>query len=893
MYEKHFRLKTRPFGSNAEGAGVFVGPLQAKMIASLQKGIAAPDAVVAVTGQVGVGKTTLVDRALETLPTGRTAARIGRMHLTQEEVVDLLMGGFGIKKTTGGSIRRFAAFRRQLQAQSENGIPVAIVIEDTHRLGADALAEVEALTAADAGDAASANIILMGQPGMNDLLANPALARMKQRIRLRVTVESLSLPEVQGYLKHSIREAGGDYDAIFDAGVADIVFGCSEGIPRVINTLCATAMTTAMEENSARVTAALMNQVARDAFGYEGDTAAVPARAAIESAPVRAPVADAEEDIDWEEPARPEAAQSNEIPAPQEAAPKKPAIGHDMIVESGCYPIPEHLKTPEPSAIEQQAKSEPVTNDIANTNAVHIPELINDTQPELPRLNVPAIDALADIPVLNADSGESDIESTQTLAQPVGLVVDEAVGNEPAAEMAEAKKASGEDFDLDAALSPEVESTNVMPGLTTNLDAVSLEKAEPTVVQKIIEPPPAPVAEQAPKPEAPALEVPDELDLPTLSDSMRVDVEKEVKRANAQAPAAPAAVSPKPAPAQAAAPKAASQPDPVPEPVPEPDPVPEPEPVPVPQPKAETETPAPATLEPATASIPSAVREPIPVSDATMNAPAMRDPLPVADAATRQSDVDALEAALAAAKNGELTSQKETPAMTRVNGTAHEVKTEEAPAEVPEITLDEVIADQQSQLAKLDQFRDEMGDVSSLEDVSDVMAETLFGVEFDEIAAAAIANPNPPEDGYGAHSETAPSPVTLAEDDIPAAANDADKLTLAPPAEVIDVPTSAPSADGSVPLNESTALRIDMLNAMKTKATAMAENVEMGSDNPSDKLPDPKGPQPEPIERQINTSMTQTLEALNVSKVASSIAKEEVKEEKKSGGLFSRFRKSS
>ena len=164
MYEKHFGLKSRLFGANAEGKGVFVGPQQNKNLISIQKGLSAPDAVVTVTGPVGVGKTTMVNRALETLPTGRTAAQIGRMHLSQQEVIDLLMAGFGIKQKLNGSIRRFAAFRRLLQKQSEKGIPVAIVIEDAQRLGADALAEVEALTAADAGDKASANIILMGQP---------------------------------------------------------------------------------------------------------------------------------------------------------------------------------------------------------------------------------------------------------------------------------------------------------------------------------------------------------------------------------------------------------------------------------------------------------------------------------------------------------------------------------------------------------------------------------------------------------------------------------------------------------------------------------------------------------------------------------------------------------
>ena len=88
MYEKHFGLKTRPFRSGHEASGVFVGPAHVKVMANLKKALAAPDAVVCVTGVVGVGKTTVVNRALEAVTKQRAVARVGRMQLAADEVLE-------------------------------------------------------------------------------------------------------------------------------------------------------------------------------------------------------------------------------------------------------------------------------------------------------------------------------------------------------------------------------------------------------------------------------------------------------------------------------------------------------------------------------------------------------------------------------------------------------------------------------------------------------------------------------------------------------------------------------------------------------------------------------------------------------------------------------------
>ena len=893
MYEAHFGLKSRPFGSKAEGAGVFVGPQQAKTMTSLNKGLGAVDAVVTVTGPAGVGKTTIVERALEQISPGRTAARIGRMHLSPQEALELLFGGFGIKQQAQGTIRRFAAFRQLLAVQAAADAQVAIIIEDAERIGADTLAELEAITAADTGDGTGANIILMGQPALNKMLMQPELARLNQRTRLRARIEPLGESEVLGYLKHLIRQAGGDFEQIFDPGAAEIVFNCSQGIPRVINTLCEMAMTNAMEEGVTRVDASFMHQVAVDAFGYEGP---VPQDTAAASTPeVSAPQARSEDaDIDWEpahsadaaEPAEDEA-QDSPAETPSPIAEKSiaeiantneeelPPSARNIVVESGRYPeLPEvpddsPLKVgeadepdeaPAPAAEQRAEVSEPPAEqpvaDATPPDEHEIPELINDTQPELSQLSVANVPEIEEQVEIDPDAGSTAIQEKPDL---------EALAAVAAESDVQLNKASDDTFDLDAALAIDAGDTNVMQGITPNLDKVAADNEPP-----------------APAPEAPSLD-----DLPTLSDSMRIDVELEVKKAKATMDAEEAPQKAPAPPESTPEPAEAVDPEPAPEMILEPDPEivalapggpAEPENVPAPPKAAEPEpAPAPAKTKPDAPARPAPVAQ---VSEMTARI-AMIDP------DKRMDDVDALEAALVAAKKGELDKLLEATAKPGLNGNVP-ADGDEPPVEVPEITLDETLADEARNNPELDEFAAEIAKANSLEEFSDKMAETLFGnEEFDAIAAEVVANPPQADPGTPADQE----PVAEVPD-----------IQVEVPAPAAEPPPISAAGD----LRQSQAVRADMLNSLRTEpnepaaptarpepATEAAggENVEL-STGPGMPAPKPKGPSPDSIEDQI-TTMTQNLEALDVSKMADTVAADDEPEPKKSGGLFSRFRKSS
>ena len=267
MYEQHFGLKKRPFRASVNGTDVFVGPHIAATMADLKKALTANDAIVTVSGPVGSGKTTLVNRALESIGTNHKTVLVTRMRLDSNDVLELLLDELGVDERPNGTIQRFALFRRHLKKLAESDTRVFIAIEDCTHLGAETLAEVEALTAADAGESEGAGVVLMGDEAMNTMLREAPLARVQQRIRQRLTIAALPLAEMRGYLRHCFRLAGRDFEQIFEPNAAELLHHLSNGIPRMANNLVESAMTAAADQDMAPVATALLARIAENEYG--------------------------------------------------------------------------------------------------------------------------------------------------------------------------------------------------------------------------------------------------------------------------------------------------------------------------------------------------------------------------------------------------------------------------------------------------------------------------------------------------------------------------------------------------------------------------------------------------------------------------------------------------
>jgi len=359
MYEQHFGLKKRPFRAKATGSDVFVGPHIAATMAGIKSALSANDAIVTVSGAVGSGKTTLVERALQATANDCKVVRIARMRLDSDHVLDYLLDELGTESKPKGPIQRFALFRRQLDHLQNGSTRVVIVVEDTVRLGADALAELEALTASDAGESDGANLVLMGDEGIVEFLKDRQLARLQQRLRQRLTIAPLPVAELRGYLRHCFRLAGNDFESIFEDDAAARLHYLSQGIPRVANNLVESAMAKAANSGAEHVSSQLLTTVAEDEYGISSDDYTAP-QAAVAPAAIAVPAEEPEEAAD--DPV----IEESEVPEPLAEA---PAAREPVIVFAEPLPVDD--------AIDEE-----------------IPELIQDTLPDLEIL-APALAAAA------------------------------------------------------------------------------------------------------------------------------------------------------------------------------------------------------------------------------------------------------------------------------------------------------------------------------------------------------------------------------------------------------------------------------------------------------------------------------------------------------------------
>jgi len=369
MYRKHFGLQRRIFRGNVSGADVFVGPQTASILSGIKKALSGTDAVVTLTGPVGCGKSTAVAHSLGAISGKNAIVRVGRFPLQRGELLDLMFDHMRIQQRPQRGNQKLALFRQLLFNLAENDSRMFILVEDAPFLGPDMLAELEVVTAADTGPSDGAAIVLMGDEYLKELLASKTLARLRQRIRLRRTLEPCSVDELGGYLRHCFRQAGGDFEKIFSKGAAELLHELSGGILRVTNNLVESSLEAAAEANTDVVALELISRIADEEFGLTG-----------------------------------------KFVRPPELGSKQPEPRHtdDATAELVALSMPE----PEPAATAAAASPEPVDN------LDDIPELIQDTQPALailgdaPRPAKPVKkqqthDTLPDIEALSAELAET------------------------------------------------------------------------------------------------------------------------------------------------------------------------------------------------------------------------------------------------------------------------------------------------------------------------------------------------------------------------------------------------------------------------------------------------------------------------------------------------------
>ena len=435
MYEQEFGLKKRPFRANASGTDVFVGPQTASILAGLKKALAADDAIVTVAGPIGSGKTTLVNRALESMGTKCKTVRLARMRLESKDVLEFLLDELAAEERPNGIIQKFGLFRRRLKELETQGTRVFIAVEDASHLGAETLAELEALTAFDAGESSGASVVLMGGEDLDKMLLDTKLVRVKQRIRHRFTVAPLCAAELRGYLRHCFRLAGGEFERLFEINAAALLHHLGGGVLRTTNKLVDAAMAAAHDQDLRKISSELLARVAENEFGLSATGFDLTAQ------PTALPVL------------KPEAVAPRVAPPTAAAVTPTPA---KTVTPSPAAPVaqqPAPVAKPEPKPVPAPAAA-PIFDFAESTSAneapaeMAIPDLIQDTLPDL-QILAPALAMAQPESLLELDPEPEPVPELQA---------------EPVAELKTATESDGDDvpaWDRDptvAELRPDIEA---------------------------------------------------------------------------------------------------------------------------------------------------------------------------------------------------------------------------------------------------------------------------------------------------------------------------------------------------------------------------------------------------------------------------------------------------
>lgn len=864
MFFDFFGLDRNPFRSRVSGSDVFVGPQQANLIGSLKKALTAGDSVVALTGPVGVGKTTIVNRALGEISSNARVARIGRIRVRREEVPEMLLAELGAERVPSSTVQQFAELKRLLNQCADDDIRIFIVVEDASTIGNEVLAELESLTSADSGDTPGANIILMGPEALRNTLRDPFLARLRQRVLLRPSVQPLSVAEVRGYLAHSLRQAGGDIDAVFADGTVDAISDCADGIPRIVNNLVQAVMTLAADAASDTVTVEHVRDAARDDFGAEaarptGDSSA----ASVPEAPARA--------------------------------------AHDN------FDVPDLIQDTQPELKALSPPDEPAEG-IRPQDLAPLRDKTDETQPSLPVLTL-------DDPHGATDTALSGAEAKTLAAEEQRMLLEPRAPEPLTADPADTQTIRA----LDSALRPDTQLLEALDGLPPEIEDNS---AVPLGLQDQVGSP-----------------VGGSQTLPTLSESMRLDAPPTpAPIPAADDPAGTADGEKKPNIDKLEAALAIARKGPI-------------------DLSAEPDSPA-MPAQPSAPPVPPPAADPAPANDlpdlSTVPEITLDGKIEQAKEAARTKLAEEAEKLARQKEDAEATKKaaveaarpKTHPAEVDFGSISDQLAADDTLTAPPTPRTDQTgayaaLEDGEEQDAedtvarqKLEKLAENLSSATSLEEIDDLAAETLFGEEFSEMAAQvaamaandmdnaedvvnqpAVAARNQPAvaaQGQAAAQNTIPpvatpaTPAPIAKapaaNPAPSAAGSANVAPPTPPATnpAVAPPTASPTMPPTRPdIDSSAARRLEMvrsLNQSKAPKTAppslppeKPEEIVLGD---QDSSPTYSGPQPEPIENQFGTSMTATLKALSETSM-NAIPKDEIVEtEEKKGGLLSRFKRS-
>ncbi len=267
MYKGFFGLKENPFNVSPDPRYLFLTEQIEETLSGLMYGIQTKKGIVTLTGEVGTGKTTLVNRVLDQLHQRDVkTAFLFNSRMNSSQLFDFVLAEFEIPCESRSKSQQLMKLNQWLLERFSSGETAVVIIDEAQNLTFPVLEEIRLLTNLETSTEKLLQIVLCGQPELEEKLNLPQLRQLRQRIMLRCKTSPLTKEETNAYVLERLRIAGAatDGESIFSPSAIETVHLYSLGIPRVVNLLCEHALINAYVEQQRPIQPKIMEDVARE-----------------------------------------------------------------------------------------------------------------------------------------------------------------------------------------------------------------------------------------------------------------------------------------------------------------------------------------------------------------------------------------------------------------------------------------------------------------------------------------------------------------------------------------------------------------------------------------------------------------------------------------------------
>lgn len=238
MYDSFYGFDERPFNATPDPKFLFMTPSHREALAHLIFGVQEQRGFLVLTGEVGTGKTTLLNALLNRIDESTKVAFIYNSTLTFDEILEYMLKDFGIAELGATRVQRLMALNQFLIERRRAGLKTVVIFDEAQNLEAPILEQVRLLSNFETATDKLLQILLVGQPELKAKLQLPELRQLKQRIGLRCSIRPLTAEETKDYIRTRLRIAGARDLRIFEDRAVQRIAEYSGGIPRLINLIC-------------------------------------------------------------------------------------------------------------------------------------------------------------------------------------------------------------------------------------------------------------------------------------------------------------------------------------------------------------------------------------------------------------------------------------------------------------------------------------------------------------------------------------------------------------------------------------------------------------------------------------------------------------------------------